>query len=74
VLRIKYERISRNLSQHQMAAFLGLQQPQVSLIETGLLTPTPEQLQRISMALRVRADLLLREVVPADEVPEAAHG
>ena len=60
--RLKFERISRNLSQHEVARRAHIAQPVVSQIENGRLTPTPAQLQRLAAAYRVPADELLREV------------
>jgi transcriptional regulator with XRE-family HTH domain len=62
VLRLKFERTNQKLSQHAIALAARLPQPVVSQIENGWLTPTPAQLQRLSRALRVAPDDLLKDV------------
>lgn len=60
--RLKFERTNRQLSQATIAALTRIAQPRVSQIETGRLTPTPAQLKRLAVALKVPASQLLEEV------------
>jgi len=62
VNRLKFERTSRRLSQHEVSLRARIAQPVVSQIENGRLTPTPAQLQRLAAVCHVPADELLREV------------
>ena len=62
MLRLKFERTYRQISQHRLACVAGLHQPQLSQIERGRLRPTPQELQRLSEALGVEPAALLRDV------------
>jgi transcriptional regulator with XRE-family HTH domain len=62
VLRIRFERTNQKLSQSHVALHAGIPQPTLSLIEIGRLVPTPDELQRLAAALRVKPDDLLRDV------------
>jgi transcriptional regulator with XRE-family HTH domain len=62
VLRLRYERTSRRLSQQAVAALSRIPQPAVSAIERGRFKPSPEQLQRLAEVFRVSPDDLLRDV------------
>lgn len=60
--RLKYERTSRQLSQHTVARLSKIPQPHVSAIERGRFVPSPAQLQRLADTFRVAPEDLLREV------------
>jgi transcriptional regulator with XRE-family HTH domain len=62
VLRLRYERFRRGLSQAGIAAAARVPQPMVSLIERGRLVPTPAQLTRLAAVLDIPPDDLLRDV------------
>lgn len=68
MLRLKFERVKRGLSQTEVATLGGRQfsQSVISLAESGWLTLTPNQLQRIAQIFDVPADVLLREVAVDD--------
>lgn len=61
--RLKHARRQRGHSQHRLARQTGLTQPALSLIERGILIPTPQQLERLADALDVPPADLLKEVV-----------
>ncbi|MBM3820278.1 MAG: helix-turn-helix transcriptional regulator [Acidimicrobiia bacterium] len=63
VLLLKFERINRRLSQHQVATIARIAQPALSQIETGRLAPTPAQLQRLAALFHVAPSELLKDVV-----------
>ena len=71
--RLKYERKQRRQSQQTLARLVGLNQPDLSQIERGILIPTPVQLQRISEAYGIAPDDLLKEVVFVEHRPDRAH-
>jgi transcriptional regulator with XRE-family HTH domain len=64
VLRLKFERISRGLSQQGVTDLTQIPQPAVSLIETGRVVPTPEELQRLADVFGVPPAILLKHVAP----------
>ena len=72
MLRLQYERVSRRWTQGQLARIAGTHQSHVSLIELGRLTPTPDELDRLSRALGVAPAALLRPVVVENESLEPA--
>lgn len=51
--QIQVARKNANMTQAQLAAAVGLQQGNISLIESGDRTPTVETLERLSAALGV---------------------
>lgn len=61
--RIRKLRKMRNLTQEQLAEFLGIDQKQVSCIERGINAPAMERLQSISEALGVQ----LRDLFDFDD-------
>ena len=61
--RLKLERLARGFSQHAVAAATHIAQPHVSLIETGRLNPTTEELARLAQLFKVAPHELLKEVV-----------
>lgn len=67
MLRVKYERLRRGLTQAQVSRLLHLAQPTTALIENGRLRPTTVQLERLGRIYQVAPDLLLREI----ELPDA---
>lgn len=58
-MRLKKERIKRNLTQTQLAEMCGLSFQWVSLYETGRRKPAFEQLKKIAIGLSVSSDYLL---------------
>jgi transcriptional regulator with XRE-family HTH domain len=64
VLYTTHKRNSYGLNQTELAAVTGLHQSTISMIETGRLRPTRDQLQRLADALRVYPpEKLLEHVV-----------
>ena len=61
--RLKYERNSHCLSQTAVAAAIGLHQGDISLIERGILIPTPAQLVRLGELFHLLPSELLKEVI-----------
>lgn len=61
--RLRYERTTRRRSQLDVALEACLTQPALSMIERGVLIPTPEQLQRLSEVFSIPPHELLKEVV-----------
>lgn len=57
-------RVEHHLTQTQLAAELGVRQPQVSRLELGEHSPSLEMLQRLACALGLR---FIMEVAPAGE-------
>lgn len=69
LLRLAYERMKRHWSQSELGRRSGIRQQDISLIETGRLIPTDEQLFRLAVALRMSPpEILLKPTVLADEV------
>ena len=67
MLRLKFERTRRGLSQGCLAELASLTQPQVCLIEQGRLLPTPDQLDRLAQVLGIAPALvLLKELTVQD--------
>lgn len=64
VLRLKFLRIARKLSQHQLAAATGyvVRQPDLSLIESGRANPTEQELAALSRVLNCPPAHLLEHV------------
>lgn len=68
LLRIKYERIKRHWTQHELARRSGIRIEPLGLIENGRLQPTEEQLLRLANALKITPpEVLLKPTVLADE-------
>jgi transcriptional regulator with XRE-family HTH domain len=63
VLRIKFERTNRGISQQRLAASARLHQPQLAQTENGRLIPTADQLRRLAAVFKVHPDDLLKDVV-----------
>jgi len=65
MLRLKAERLKRNLSQHKLAALAGIHPATLSRIETGRVYPYPGWRRRLAEALGwpvEQADRLFEEV------------
>jgi transcriptional regulator with XRE-family HTH domain len=62
VLRLKFERQNKRLSQTRLACSAHIPQQHVSLIELGRLVPTPTQLQRLADVFKVKPEDLLKDV------------
>jgi transcriptional regulator with XRE-family HTH domain len=69
VLRLKFERDRRRLSQTRVAVAANIWQPTYSAIETGRLRPTAAQLQRLADIFNISPpeDLLVDVVVIREE-------
>lgn len=66
MLRLRFERQRRQLSQRAIAQMARLHQPVLCLIESGRLKPTDAELERLAAALRVPADELLKDVTVSE--------
>jgi len=63
VIRLKFERVDRGISQELLAFASKIPQPIISLIETGTWNPTPAQLAALAAVLGIDPpDLLLMDV------------
>ena len=71
--RLEHERRRRGWSQTTLAAWVGLHQPQVSLIERRRLQPNEEQTEHLARFLGVPTDRLLEEVEAAERERESAR-
>jgi transcriptional regulator with XRE-family HTH domain len=66
-LRARFERQRRNWTLKQTAFFSTLTTAEISLIETGRLTPTDAQLEKLARAFRVSPpSVLLKPVAVSD--------
>lgn len=52
-LKIKFERMKKNLSQEELALSAGLSRNSIWKIETGKVSPTIETLDKIARALEI---------------------
>jgi len=66
VLRTRFEREHRQLSQQHLARLARLPQSTISQIETGRLRPTAEELARLAAVFNVAPSDLLKDVVIAE--------
>jgi predicted transcriptional regulator len=74
VIRLKYERVNRQLSQQMLAYMAKLPQPLICLIETGRQNPTTDELAALGRALGIAPpELLLQEVVVPEPVLSEQH-
>jgi transcriptional regulator with XRE-family HTH domain len=62
MLILEFVRRERGLSQAQVGALAKIAQPTVSLIEQGRYIPAPDQMARLSRALNIAPDVVLRPV------------
>lgn len=74
MLRIKFERLNRQLSQTCVATVANIVQPVISQIETGRLIPTPEQLDRLAVVFGINGENLLKDVVVKESLDELTEG
>jgi transcriptional regulator with XRE-family HTH domain len=66
-LRARHERQRRDLTLKALALLSGLTTAEISLIETGRLTPTPAQLEKLARAFGIApASVLLKPVTVTD--------
>ena len=63
-------RTARGLSQETLAVDAGVAAPYLSGIERGVVNPTVDVLDRLSSALGVEVDALLRSYDVADDPPQ----
>jgi DNA-binding XRE family transcriptional regulator len=59
-LALSNYRWTHDLTQHQLADILGVKQPQVARLESGVVTPTLTTLMRITQQLGIEFTLELR--------------
>jgi transcriptional regulator with XRE-family HTH domain len=70
-LRLKFERIKRNLSQQDLANKTGIPQPTISDIERRRINPTEQELFQLANALLISPPgVLMRECSIQDPAPE----
>ena len=63
MLRIKFLRLSEALSQWHIAQAGGMSQGRYSMLERGLIDPTPEERERLAQILGVLPSTLFRPAV-----------
>jgi transcriptional regulator with XRE-family HTH domain len=68
MLRIKFLRLSRRLSQGQVADLTGTPRQHLSQIENGIRNPRPGQLNALARVFQCASDTLLEQVVEALDV------
>lgn len=73
MLRVRFERTNKRLTQTQVAVAAHIPQPALSLIELGRLIPTPEQLERLGAVFGVKPEDLLCDVAAGLVVSEAGR-
>lgn len=67
--RLKVERDRLRINQHATARMVGMTQVEISRIEQGRLTPTPDELERLGRLFDVHPpEKLLKPVVLVEEV------
>lgn len=69
MLRIKLLRLSATQSQWDLARAAGMSQGRYSMIERGLIEPTPDERERLATILRVPAATLFRSAVRESRNP-----
>lgn len=62
MLRIRFERQNKHLSQRRVGRAARIPQPTLSSIEIGRLKPTEAQLARLAAVFGVKPDDLLRDI------------
>jgi transcriptional regulator with XRE-family HTH domain len=63
VIRLKFERVNRRISQETLAFVAQVPQPVICLIERGTWNPSPAHLALLGRALHVEPpELLLRQI------------
>jgi transcriptional regulator with XRE-family HTH domain len=68
VIRLKFERTTRRISQERLSRASRVAQPIISHIEKGTWTPSASQLDALGRALHVSPpELLLQQVVMPDD-------
>lgn len=63
MLRIKILRLTSDLSQWELSRDVGCSQGRYSMIERGLIEPTPDELERLAAILNAPASTLFRPAV-----------
>lgn len=63
MLKIKLLRLSRNLSQWALSQAAGCSQGRYSMIERGLIEPTPNERERLAAILKAPPATLFRSAV-----------
>jgi transcriptional regulator with XRE-family HTH domain len=71
VIRLKYERVRRDLSQDSLGAAAHVPQSDLAQVELGRYHPSREALRRLAAVLGVPSDELLKPVSIAK--PEETH-
>lgn len=64
VTTLQFLRLEQGLKQPALAKQSGVPQPTISLIESGRLNPTEDELERLGSALGVSPHVLMRLVTP----------
>jgi transcriptional regulator with XRE-family HTH domain len=62
MLKLKLVRVSRDLTQWELSHQSDMSQGRYSMIERGLIEPTPEERERLAQILQAPAATLLRQV------------
>lgn len=70
-LAIKEIRISKNISQGELASLCNLSQTSLSQIESGIKRPNPKNLAKICNSLNVSESFLYLYGLDVDDVPES---
>lgn len=72
MIRLRFERLQRGLSQQTVGVLARVHQPTLALIENERMKPSPAVLARLSSVFNVPADALLKPVTLAES--EERHG
>lgn len=71
MLRVKFLRLSKKWSQWELGRAAGISQGRYSMIERGLIEPTPEERERLAQILGVLPSTLFRPAVRNQKRSEA---
>lgn len=69
MLQIKILRLTSDLSQWELSRAAGCSQGRYSMIERGLIEPTPNELERLATILNAPASTLFRHAVRDRRTP-----
>ena len=61
--RLRFERLQRHMTQHDVARRARVAQPVISLIERGRLIPTDDQIARLASVFRIHPPEAILEQV-----------
>lgn len=65
-LKVKFERLKRNLTQEKLAEFAGISVNSVSMIERGITSPTLQTVKALSKAFDIPLEDLVKTVINLD--------